>query len=51
MTTEAQLEQLELLLAELESDVLLCTTRDQHIRAVQRVNRLTSVLEHLRMAQ
>lgn len=44
------LEQLELLREELSSDIMLCQTRDQHIRMVQYLARLDIALEQLRLA-
>lgn len=41
------LAKLELLRSELSTDVGLCTTRDQHIRAVTRLNYLTQILSEL----
>lgn len=40
-------QKLEFLLADLEGDVMLCSTRDQHIRAVQRVESLKAALNVL----
>lgn len=44
----SSLEQLELLREELTSDVMLCQTRDQHIRLVTRIARLDLALEQIR---
>lgn len=38
---------LELLAFDMEQDIQLCTTRDQHIRAVQRLAQLTELLGKL----
>jgi hypothetical protein len=43
--TEDIREKLEELMAALESDVQLCTTRDQHIRAVQRLAAAKYILD------
>lgn len=45
MTEDLQLK-LEELLAELERDLQLCTTRDQHIRAAQRISALRLILDN-----
>lgn len=45
--TGDQLAQLRLLRDELTADVMLCTTRDAHIRLVQRIARLDLVLEQI----
>lgn len=44
MTSDIQLK-LEQLLAELERDLQLCTTRDQHIRVAQRIADVRLILD------
>ncbi len=38
---------LEFLLEELQADVMLCSTRDQHIRLIQRIESLKDALSVL----
>lgn len=40
----AAAQKLEFLLADLEGDVMLCSTREQHIRAIQRIETLKDAL-------
>lgn len=42
---------LESLRTELESDIMLCTTREQHIRMSQRLSKVVSILAELELAE
>lgn len=43
--------QLEILLNELQTDVDLSSTRDQHIRAAQRISRLSAIIELVKLEE
>jgi hypothetical protein len=51
MTAEQLIEEAEQLAARLESDIIECRTRDEHIRVTARANEAANLLNGLRQFQ
>ena len=51
MTAEQLIEEAEQLAARLESDIIECRTRDEHIRVTARANEAANLLNGLRQSQ
>jgi hypothetical protein len=51
MTAEQLIEEAEQLAARLESDIIECRTRDEHIRVTARANEAANLLNGLRKFQ